>query len=99
MAVTLSALTREYLRLDVTSEDDLAGTGVEVAFVALGQDPAEIDWVTADSWAIEDSTWRARILIGPGGTTDPGQGDHQIWMRLTDTPEIIVRRTDTLTLE
>lgn len=86
----ISALSKEYLTISLTSDVDPLTLGtVEVAFTS-GRDvaPIEADWHTA---AIEDST--VVLLLGPGGGVEPGVGYWLVWTRMVDAPEVPVEPT------
>jgi hypothetical protein len=90
--LTMSRLTREFVHIDVGSDDDLTPTEASIAFVAEGQLPTEGDWYAAELAPVSESEWRASVLVGPGA--DPGVtlpvGAYQTWVRLVDSPEMPV---------
>ena len=65
---------------------------VEFAFVPLGKDPVSGDWLPG-SWetvAGPPLTYVARIQIGPLGTVVLAKGSYMTWIRITDSPEVVV---------
>ncbi len=78
---------------------------VEIALPAIGVDPTdgddqsdpviESDW-TSGGWDTVDDEFFARILVGPDGDIELGVGDYDIYVRITDTPEIPVIRAGVL---
>lgn len=101
--LTLSQLTREYVRVAVDAGRDAAGLlidptslAVSMAFRTSGL-PVETDWKSA-SWATEKGRYLARCLVGPGGApaTPLAVGRYDVYLRLTDNPEVPVRRVGAL---
>lgn len=104
MAIVIERETTEYLYIGATG--DVPSTGAEVAFLAAGVRPTDLDWETAvvvDSdvhalWAdavasgVTGDFYIAR-LVGSynGNTVVLTQGDYQVWVRLTDDTERPVR--------
>lgn len=106
MALTLSRLTREYIYFDVTTEDDLTASTAQVAFMDdAGTVPTETDWNPADL-VLDGAQWKVRILVGPGDVnavdlTPPTEAlvDYQVWISISDDPELVVRKPGTVTVE
>ena len=102
MSLFIQRETTEYLYFGVTGDEP--SQGAEVAILAPGQRPDELDWEAAivvndqhDLWddaqgaGVPGSYFIAR-LIGPwNNNVNPGQGDYQVWLRLTDTDERPIR--------
>lgn len=92
----ISAASVEYVRArvrDQWADAALSGLTVEVAFVASGA-PDEDDWVAA-SWngtqvVGGETFYVVRVLVGPGADADPGEGDWQMWVRVTASPQVPV---------
>lgn len=83
---TVPASSKEYLHIPVA--DGSASIPAEIAVVASCSEPGESDWKTA--------TWdngNYKVLIGPGTALALTAGTYTAWVRLTATPEIIVRRS------
>ena len=106
MPLTMSRLTREYVFWDIESEDDLQGATAEVAFIDNAVDlPGPTDWSPASLVETAQGNWRFRALVGPDDAssidlTPPASlpVDYETWVRLTDTPERIVRRPGVVTV-
>lgn len=97
----LSVLTKEYVKIAVKAK--VAGAfvnpttdTVQMAFVTSGA-PTGGDWKAA-SWetdaTTEPDTYFARCLVGgvgTGATAELAVGDYEIWIKITDTPEVPAR--------
>jgi len=70
---------------------------VQMAFV--NGEPTSGDWKTA-TWEADSSTnpttYYARCLVGPGGTVTLSDGDYQVWVKITDSPEVPVLKAGRL---
>jgi hypothetical protein len=96
--MVMSAASLEYVRvrIDVTGDDGSAinptTDPVAMAFT-LGADPVSGDWQDA-SWTTDSTgtrpVYRARCLVGPGGTVLLTAGLYTVWVRITDSPEVPV---------
>jgi hypothetical protein len=87
--MVISTLSTEYVTIPVTATSggspvDLSGTTVEWAFTDPGAQPSA--WHAGDWLA-----GKARILVGPA-VIALAVGYHDVWLRVTDSPEIPVRR-------
>lgn len=98
---TQSALSTEYLRYPVSAVVNGAaivptGDTVQFAFPVTGAAP--VTWF-AGSWETVSSTYFARVLVGPaGGVFAPTAGvTYDVWIKITDSPEVPVRKVGTLT--
>lgn len=86
-----SRLSLEYFEAEVTANGpdgvplEPATLPVEFAFVAIGTEPADADWVAAAHQ--RDDVFG--VLIGPTALALE-QGDYDVWRRITDTPEMPV---------
>jgi hypothetical protein len=58
-----------------------------------GPTPVSGDWKTAE-WETAGTKRYARCLVGPGGTTTLAKGLWAVWVKLTDNPEIPVKKAD-----
>lgn len=101
---SIDSLSREYVLAAVTATNAGAPYNptadvVEFAFTAQGAKPTT--WYTG-SWDTTPipgtSSYNARCLIGPGGTTTLTVGKWVVWLRITDSPEVPVRKTGLLTV-
>ncbi len=92
----LSTLTLEYVRYTVAALVNGAvynptGDTVQFAFTTPGVLPTAYvagSWETA---AGPPAQYVAKCLVGPGGTTTLGKGVYDAWIKITDSPEVIVR--------
>lgn len=92
------ATSLEYVAVNVTStvagvRVDPTADSVFMAFKTDGDYPASGDFVTA-SWETNSTTtpatYTALCLVGPGGTTTLTAGTYQVFVKITDNPEIPV---------
>lgn len=93
----ISHLSTEYLHVAVTDEinaSDPTADPVSFAFVEVGEEPSS--WVTG-SWDPDSSDYFARVLIGPDGESLE-VGTYDVWIRMTDTPEVVIRKVGRLTV-
>jgi hypothetical protein len=102
--LVISALSLEYVRVPVAAKQsglvvDPSADVVKLAFTAAGVDPVSGDYKTS-SWETDatttPSTYYARCLVGPAGTVTLAAGTYQVWVKVTDSPEIPVKRSGTL---
>lgn len=106
MPVAFSSLSLEYVRVPVAAEDqgvavDPTSNVVEFAFETFADD-TEPSSFTAGDWETDPgppAIYYARILIGPAGTIVLADGKYHIWIKITASPEIPVRRVGVLTIE
>ncbi len=106
MSVTLSSISLEYIRVRVAATENGAAkdpTALAVKFAFLDVEGTQSEPVTADwktgTWESGGAPYYARILVGPGGTFVPvDEKTYRVWVQVTDTPEIMARRTDLLTI-
>lgn len=83
----------------------------ELAFIVEDAEPEEADWVdaqweTSEPILIEERGWpqpvstnyKVRLLIGPDGGHELDVGSFDIWARITDVPETIVRKVGRITI-
>lgn len=99
--LSVSRASTEYIRVPMASERagapyDPTGDTVVMAFLAGAGPPESGDWKTA-SWDTDATTYPptylAQCLIGPtGGTVTLTAGIWTVWVRVTDSPEIPVKR-------
>lgn len=97
MSLTISSLSLEYVKVQVTKDDNTNPTGdvVKMAFVADGVTPQSGDFKTAD-WQTVNSGYYVRCLVGPGGIITLTAGLYVVWVKITDNPEIPVKRVNFL---
>lgn len=85
MQLRISSLSKEYLKISVAADVTVTDDPVAWAFTDPAADPTS--W-TAGDWSGNE----ARILVGPGGSVTLTKGVHDVWLKVTDSPEIPVRR-------
>jgi hypothetical protein len=67
---------------------------VVMAFPARGVDPAV--WIQS-AWESDGAGgWQARCLVGPGGTIQLAAGTYDVWVKITDNPEVPVLKSGLL---
>lgn len=95
MALQRSVLDLEYVMVPVSTLPGVDPTSdvVEFAFEPTNADPTS--W-TIGSWETINSRYFARCLVGPGGDVTLSVDGYWVWVRVTDNPEIIVRRVGRL---
>lgn len=107
MALTLSVLSLEYVKIPVAaiklgSPVDPTGDVIAMAFPVSGVEPVAGDWKTG-SWEISTyngvTTYLARCLVGPGGAIALAIGTYDIWIKITDNPEIPVIHAGQLVIQ
>jgi hypothetical protein len=96
----ISTASLEYVRVPVRATSSGAavnptGDTVHMAFVDGSAAPVSGDWKTA-SWDTDavspPAVYRAQCLVGPGGTVTLAAGTYAVWVKVTDSPEIAVKR-------
>lgn len=99
MNLTISSLSKEYIRVAVSAKE--SGTAVDptsdtvtMAFVTTDE-PVSGDFKTA-SWETDNGKYYARCLVGPGGTITLSDGLYSVWVKVTDSPEVPVLKAGTL---
>lgn len=55
------------------------------------------DWQLAD-WETISGRYYARCLVGPGGTVTLAVGNCNVWVKVTDNPEVPIMPAGTLTI-
>lgn len=97
MPATIYASTIEYIRSSVTASVTLDAQVVEMQLTAktpTGSPPqTPVSWQAAAWVGAAGTTRTCRSLFGP---LNPGQYD--LWVRVTDTPEVPVRVSGTVTV-
>jgi hypothetical protein len=85
MQLRISSLSKEYLLIAVIADVVVTDDPVAWAFTDPDVDPTS--WTSGD-W---EGT-QARILVGPGGSVTLTKGTHDVWLKVTDSPEVPIRR-------
>lgn len=92
----MSALSLEYVRVRVQATEngtpeDPSGDLVVMAFPVSGVAPVSGDWKSA-GWETDATTtpdtYYARCLVGPSGTVTLSAGTFDVWVKVTDNPEV-----------
>jgi hypothetical protein len=101
------ALSTEFVRVSIGAVEDgltIDPTldSLEMAFPVTGVSPVSGDWKSA-SWETDVSTspvtYFARALVGPTGVVTLTEGLlYDVYVRITDSPEIVVRNTGALAI-
>lgn len=103
MSVVLQRETTEYIYIGLTGQPP--SVGAETAILNAGIRPTEPDWDTAvvvdDQHALYQDAVTSQVpgdyyvaqLVGPfnANSVNPGPGDYQVWVRITDSVERPVR--------
>ena len=88
MTTRASSTSLEYYRVTVTPSPDEDPTGLPVrfAFPSAGQAPAT--WFAAQ-WESGGPPYVARLTIGPGGDVVLTEGAYDVYVEITETPEVV----------
>lgn len=87
--------SKEFIRVPISARDSGAvvnptADAVVMALPLAGVAPVSGDWKTA-SWETDSSStptvYYARMIVGPGGTAYAA-GEYDVWVKVTDNPEI-----------
>lgn len=70
---------------------------VKIALPVIDVDPVTGDWKSA-TWQTVDDEYYANLLVGPGGDVTLQRGDYDIFIKVTDSPEIPVIRAGRLSI-
>lgn len=83
----ISSLSTEYVEVPIRHLDtDPTTYDVDMAFKTSGE-PELADWVTS-IWETRGTSYIARCLVGPEGSTQLDDGSYDVWVRITATPEL-----------
>lgn len=100
-----SSLSTEYVRVAIgtTPAVDPTSDNLQMAFPVTGNEPITGDWKSA-TWESDTSTvpttYYARCLVGPG----PGavvtltDGLYDVYVKVSDNPETVVKNTGALAI-
>lgn len=105
MPVSISVLSTEYIRVPVEATNagqpvDPTTGAVEFAFADFDTDADPSSWI-AGTWETDagpPAKYYARILVGPSGEVVT-VGKYHIWLKITHSPEVPIRRVGVLTVE
>lgn len=102
--MVISSLSTEYVRIRIVAEKngafiDPTPDTVQFSFPATGNPTT---W-SAGSWETDTDTlgnkvYYARCLVGPLGTVTLTAGKYDVWVKITDNPEIPVINAGRLTV-
>lgn len=90
----IPSTTVEYVRVPVRVDGVAPDPGLTVELAIVAEDteePGSGDWKTA-AW--DDGS--ARLLVGPGTQVVLTNGRYDVWVRVTSSPELVVRKAGTL---
>lgn len=93
-----SSLSTEYVRVAIDAGVDPTADNVQMAFPVTGVAPVLGDWKSA-TWETSDGTYYARCLVGPGigGVVSLTAGGlYDVYVKIADNPETVVRNTGAL---
>lgn len=104
MPLSMRTDTLEYATATISTNHDITGKVISVAVPAAGAAPTV--WQPATVVGVADTgipgapEWTAtyRVLIGPTGTFALAPGIYDWTVKLTDTPEVVVRFVDKLNI-
>jgi hypothetical protein len=99
----IPSVSKEWVKVIVTTDVDPTLGSVSFAFLAPGTEPTN-QWV-AGEWEATPATQRgqdyravARVLIGPGTSFVLTDGTYVAWVRVTSASEDVVRPFGRLTI-
>lgn len=97
--LSISSLSTEYVIVPVYVTKQGAAynptaDAVQFAFKQGGDIPLPADWIAGTWWtsAQPDGSWNAQLLIGPSAPTVLAVGMWDVWIKVTDFPEIPVQQ-------
>lgn len=102
MAMSIRADSTEYVTATVTADHDITGDKIEVATPVKGSEPTV--WTEVDVLDVAQSgdKWTAtyRLLMGPqAGDIALDAGSYDWFLKVHDSPEVPVRKVDTITVK
>jgi hypothetical protein len=106
--LTQSVLSTQFIQIQVTARSgtatsyDPTGDTVAMAFTPLTYpetSPASGSWVTGSWQTFPGPAYWAEALVGPAnGGTALALGTYQVWVKVTDSPEVPVLQPCLLTI-
>ena len=102
--VTQSVLSTQYLQVLVTTQAPAGynptSDTVQMAFTPLTYPPTSpASWVSGSWSAFPGPAYWAQALVGPAnGGTALSLGTYQVWLKITDSPEVPVLQSCLLTI-
>ncbi len=101
------ALSTEFVRVAIGAVEDGLTIDptldtLQMAFPATGVTPVAGDWKSA-TWETDSSTtpstYYARALVGPTGVVTLTEGTlYDVYVRIVDSPEVVIRNTGALAI-
>jgi hypothetical protein len=101
---SISSQSLEYVRVGPVSAQvngvvvNPTSDVVKMAFLSSTAAPGVSDWQTASWNVVGANQYQIQCLVGPGGTIQLATGSWYVWVQITDSPEIIVRSVDLITV-
>lgn len=92
----VSSLSKQYVTVpvaEVITAGDPTGDVVSLAFPAVGQEPSSF---IAGQWLTESGVYYAQALVGPGTSAELAVGYYDVYVKVTDSPEVPVLRSGLL---
>ncbi len=85
----ISSQSRQYVRVPISDANghDPTSDMVAMAFPTPGMEPSI--YISGD-WATLAGIYYARCLVGPGGAVQLDPGFYEVFVKITDNPEIPV---------
>ncbi len=93
--LSISVASKQYVRVPIAdvNGNDPTSDGVQMAFPTPGVDP--VTFYTG-SWSTLSGIYYARCLVGPGGAVALGVGYYDVYVKVSDSPEVPVLFAGTL---
>lgn len=87
-------MSREYLPVQIVAEKNgntynPTGDTVQIAVPVKNVEPVSGDWING-GWTTEGTNYFARVVIGPGGDKVLTPGTYDVYVKITDSPEVPV---------
>lgn len=98
MIATISAASTEYVKVAVfaTKAGQVINPTSDTVQMAFTNAPPQVgDWKAA-SWETAAPSYLARCLVGPSGTITLAPGTYDVWVKVTDIPEVPVKNAGRL---
>lgn len=100
--LTILAQSLEYVQVQVSAPGvngpyDPTGDVVQFAFEPSSAAPST--WYTGSWFTPVANTYFAQCLVGPSGAVTLTPGTYTIWIKITDSPEIVVRTPGSLQVQ
>jgi hypothetical protein len=98
MIATISAASTEYVKVAVfaTKNGQVVNPTSDTVQMAFTNAPPQTgDWKAA-SWETAAPSYFARCLVGPSGVIQLAPGTYDVWVKVTDIPEIPVKNAGRL---